>query len=411
MRPLVYGVTTLALLLLCPAGTAQEKTPSTAVDPNSGSVADNVYKNEFFAFTYIFPGGWSVFDLEVLKRIDKERMAKAEQEARAQQGLGPDVKVRVIGSHTLLIVLEHPHERAPAGEVNSEIDVWADGVNPDSAATAADYLYLLRDPSAEILLRPSPSVLSGRDFVRADVRSKEGDDWVYKSSVVTIEEGYALGIDMKARSREELDKLLQTTQSLVFQNRPDSGVVSSTTYKNYFFGFRYQMPKGWNIASKELMKAMADLKKEQMKKDFLEMFGNQPVPKNVSLKFTTSYDLLAAYKLPLGEGQKGFNSSVRIWAEEDPLATTPEGYFANGRFLVDPLADVLRAPTKYKLGDKEFLRADRLARPRERWYESRIVTSQQGYILVLELTAGNKQELEDLAETAQSWVFQVPSKQ
>jgi hypothetical protein len=182
---------------------AQNQSESRSSDPatthlvqvDSGSVIDNLYRSDFFGFTYLFPKGWSVQG-EVTKKYLMDV-------GRALVTGGDPTKTAVMDisekrSHQLLTVFEHPVGTPvpfnPGLIVMTEDVSFAPGIQKGS-----DYLLNVkmgvekRHPELKILREPTEQSFGGKSFFRMDVSFEISTGaTVFESYSSTILNGNAL---------------------------------------------------------------------------------------------------------------------------------------------------------------------------------------------------------------------------
>lgn len=159
-----------------------------APDPDEGSVENGVYTSDFFHFTYTLPDGFEV-DEEFLQ--DVEDASKSTWVLLAAQGplSGEDRRDAVV---------------LMADKEATTADAYVQKVQHDYA-----------DQQGFEVIKPAYVVtIAGKPFSRADFR-KEG---TYQTAVFTILNGYAVGFSLAAPNAEAMNVLLESLNSLKFQN-------------------------------------------------------------------------------------------------------------------------------------------------------------------------------------------------
>lgn len=160
--------------------------------PDEGTIANNVYSENFFLLRYTIPQGWVVKTLEM------------------RQGLP--------GQQSAVLLLSAFEKAEPsAGEVNSSINISAESTAASQAIkTPEDYLGLIADFASSkgftVLNAPGEITLGGVNFLREDFLKEEGDVGTYQATMVTMRRGYLLQITVITGNVEELTPLLNRLQ-------------------------------------------------------------------------------------------------------------------------------------------------------------------------------------------------------
>lgn len=175
-----------------PTSSSRAHKPASSVKPagpDSGSIADSVYHNAFFGFTYKLPYGW-------VDRTDD--MREGEQPGKAM---------------LLLAAFERPPE-ATGDTVNSAVVITAESVSSyPGLKTAADYF----DPLTELTTSKGFKVVNeayeisvgNRKLVRADFSKQLGTLAMQQSSLVLIEKSYVVSFTLIGGNADEVDALIE----------------------------------------------------------------------------------------------------------------------------------------------------------------------------------------------------------
>jgi hypothetical protein len=241
---------------------------------------------------------------------------------------------------------------------------------------------------------------------------------------------------------------------------PERGSVSGRTYTNEFLGFSYQFPEGWNVRpSEELTNFDANLARKTLEateaakrgtvfdtgtvvllRQWTLLFASPSPPDLLASEFTPSttpepqpsgkqqpniqmetavldtlFDNRALPVITLvaeegndfqrGEMQSG-DKVDKYFAYSDLMQTGELAVAAQYRSY-----HLARKPLPQTVGGRKFVRADwRIARKGGDLWETRIVTFVKGCFVRLEILTGNRQELDRLAETANSFAFSKEEK-
>jgi TonB family protein len=194
--------------------------PAEKILPDSGSVSESTYTNDFFGFTYLFPKGWSVQG-EVTRRyvmdLGKAIVSGGEADRKAM------LDVAEKRTYQLLMVFEHPFGSPvpfnPGIIVMSEDVSFAPGVQ-----TGKDYnlnvkmVVQRRHPDLKVLREPLECSFGGKPFSRMDITYEASSDKsIYQSIVSTIIERNVLSFIFTGEKPERLEQLVPTLNTLEFK--------------------------------------------------------------------------------------------------------------------------------------------------------------------------------------------------
>jgi hypothetical protein len=184
-------------VLLCAATTlagCQQSTKGTAtLKPDSGNFAQNMYRNEFFGFSYTLPKEWH------------------------KSSVSPSPLPS--GAYYLFV-----GDRDAGHALLNRITIVAD---PESAidhrVSTPDYLSVLiraevRQFHAEVTRELSSFSSGGSDFYRADYKWMNNGTLIYSSMVCVERNGYWLDWNFTTPSQQDLDDALNTLQHISFDN-------------------------------------------------------------------------------------------------------------------------------------------------------------------------------------------------
>lgn len=169
--------------------------------PDSGTIRENVYKNDFFGFSYTCPKGWSLL----------------QQQSQTGIRLAPGAAL-----YTLLFATASPSNgtmsRSNAGIVVLAEDVSHTGIrDPKSAAAKLADVLTHTQPPHKLVNSGSEVNLNGIRFFRIDYEQQTFSDVRhYFCTVITVRKGYALRFSFIADSKERLDEICDTTKSIGF---------------------------------------------------------------------------------------------------------------------------------------------------------------------------------------------------
>ncbi len=155
---------------------------------NLGALADGIYRNAFFGFTYKLPYGW----------VDRT--------ADMREGDDP-------GKLLLLAVFERPPE-ATGTTINSAVVIAAEKVSSFSGLkTASDYFGPITELATakgfSVLNEPHDFVVGTKHLVRGDFSKQRGSLTMYQASLVTLEKGYGVSFTFIGGSEDEIEELIE----------------------------------------------------------------------------------------------------------------------------------------------------------------------------------------------------------
>jgi len=161
-------------------------------EPDSGSVLDNVYRNEFFGFAYTFPKGWMV-----------------SQDHRNSHEGQPPAKP---GVHILLFAF--PHHNFP--EISALMVRAVKLSSPDMNARQflLDEYQAARARGAKSQGDPRELTFAGWQFFSAVFKAKVGGGMISEENIVTIQKGYALEFYFTTNQDKTFKALHKTMESL-----------------------------------------------------------------------------------------------------------------------------------------------------------------------------------------------------
>ena len=156
--------------------------------PSPGGVADGVYRNPSFGFSYKLAYGWV------------DRTADMQDES-------PEASK----SRVLLAVFERPPQ-ASGDTVNSAVVVAAEPIAAGTK-TAAGYLEslsaLTTGKGFEVKEGPSELSVGTAKLVRGDFSKARGTLTMYQTSLVMMEKGYAVSFTFIGGSEGEVNELIE----------------------------------------------------------------------------------------------------------------------------------------------------------------------------------------------------------
>src|SRR6202142_958305 len=184
------------LILLAAALWAQDKPPSSSKPythakaslPEPGAISDGVYHNSAFGFSYKLPYGWV------------DRTAEMQDDAAGASK-----------SRLLLAMFERPPE-APGDTVNSPVVIAGEPL-PAGLKTASEYFESLSALTSakgfEAAEGPGEFSVGATRLVRGDFSKPRGKLTMRQSSLVKVENGYAISFTFIAGSEDEVSELIE----------------------------------------------------------------------------------------------------------------------------------------------------------------------------------------------------------
>jgi hypothetical protein len=162
--------------------------PDSAID--AGSVANGVYRNPSFGFSYEIPFGW----------VDRTKEMQDDSTDRAK-------------SSVLLAIFERPPE-ATGNTINSAVVIAMEKASSFSGLkTAADYFgpvtELATAKGFKVVNEPYDFSVNAKTLVRGDFTKERGSLTMRQTSLVMVEKGYAVSFTFIGGSEDEVDELVR----------------------------------------------------------------------------------------------------------------------------------------------------------------------------------------------------------
>ena len=185
------------------------------LDPRSGSLTDNTYRNAFFGFTLDIPAGWSVASSETEDHI-------RDVGSRAVAGEDPVLKAAVEASEPIQLLTATEHPVGATVAFNPSLMVVAENVShAPGMATGADFLFhmqslLERSPMPyRPLGEPAEVDLDGRSYSRRDFLLSV-EPGIRQSYLAAREGDYVLVFILTAHDEASLASLSETVAGIDF---------------------------------------------------------------------------------------------------------------------------------------------------------------------------------------------------
>ena len=161
--------------------------------PDLGEVADGIYHNRFFAFSFRLPYGW----------VDRTDFMRQDSAA--------DAKADTSKSMVLLATFERPPEASQEG-VNAGVVIAAESVSAyPGIKDASQYFPLLaeiaKSKDLKVVNEPYDFPVDGMPIVRQDFSKKMGNATVHQSTLVMLQRGYVVSFTFLGSSDDEITSL------------------------------------------------------------------------------------------------------------------------------------------------------------------------------------------------------------
>jgi hypothetical protein len=178
-----------------PAATRPAAPATEAVRPDDGSVNENTYISDYFGFRYTFPEGFGV---------DEDFLQGKEDQSKR--------------SFLLLAAIDRQEAS------NQTIVILADNAAAAGATESTDYLdkvagQLLKRQGFQTEGASRTLSIGGHPFARADFQKQK----MAQTVLVTMLRGYAVNFMLAAPSREEVEELVASLQTLQFPSVKTEG--------------------------------------------------------------------------------------------------------------------------------------------------------------------------------------------
>jgi len=193
-----YGVGILigiSFLVLGPTNRAQEAHPPHSTKANStGAVANTVYRNSSFGFSYKVPYGW----VERTAEMSEDDNGNATDPTKGQ---------------VLLAVFERPPE-AIGETVNSAVVIAAESVKSyPLLKTAVDYFAPLEEITKakgfKVVNEPYEFSAGAKKMAREDFSKELGKLTMQQASLVMVQKGYVVSFTFIGGSEDEVAELIE----------------------------------------------------------------------------------------------------------------------------------------------------------------------------------------------------------
>jgi hypothetical protein len=176
-----------------PVASSPRAAPHAMSSPSPGAIADGVYRNPSFGFSYKLPYGWV------------DRTADMQDDTASQ-------------SRVLVAIFERPPQ-ASGDTINSAVVIAAEPL-PTGIKTAAEYFDSLAElaKAKSFVTEEEPREVSvgAVRLVRGDFSRARGKLTIRQASLVLLQKGYAVSFTFIGGSADEVNELIER---LSFQAR------------------------------------------------------------------------------------------------------------------------------------------------------------------------------------------------
>jgi len=181
-------------------------------DVANGDVSGRLYRNEFLGLKLTFPSGWTAAQPDEIDGLNRARMRGIERAQQAHPGADVAADGSLDWPFAQIIFAASPDARYAAPSVAVSV-AQSDQTAADSARRDADEF---KAQGMTILAPPHEVSLGKRAFIRIDMQSAQADPPMWITMLeTTVSRHFRVTLEIRARSRAELDQLDAVAQSLV----------------------------------------------------------------------------------------------------------------------------------------------------------------------------------------------------
>ncbi len=179
-------------------------------DVENDDVRGNIYRNDFLGLSCKFPAQWTPAEPEVLEQLNKERSREIEAGVQENPGseVAPDNSLTVAFPQIIFEASPDPR-RLP--DVAISVAQSGDTAQESAGREAKDLA-----PNGMVILAPPHEITIGkRQFVRTDYMTPQDYNAAWMAIIeTTVGRKYLVKLEIRARSKRELDDLAATAESL-----------------------------------------------------------------------------------------------------------------------------------------------------------------------------------------------------
>jgi hypothetical protein len=173
-------------------------------EPDAADIAGNDFASAYFQFHYSFPQGWTAQDNQLRMERNRNRHKEAEKQAHG---------ATVLWTYDLLLASAAP----ASGNDKLSLPYIQIFAIENSRITGDPGTYarmLAKSKSLKFLRGPQQQDFSGRKFMRSDLVHNDSH---YEALLDTSLKNYLLLFEFHGRTREEMDALARTMESVKFE--------------------------------------------------------------------------------------------------------------------------------------------------------------------------------------------------
>lgn len=221
----IFAVIFLVCVLSAQSGT-QQPSPSSSKPassahgqpsaPDAGVIANGVYRNSFFGFSYKLPFGWVDRTEDMRGNPEQPAQPSANAAERPQAGAeagaepGAEAHPKPI---VLLATFERPPE-ATGDTVNSAVVFAAEPVASYPGLRNPEHYFgplteLTKSKDFTVVNEPYEFPVDAKPLVRGDFSKPRGKLTMYQSTLVMMQKGYVISFTFIGGSDEEVDELVE----------------------------------------------------------------------------------------------------------------------------------------------------------------------------------------------------------
>jgi thiol-disulfide isomerase/thioredoxin len=181
-------------------------------DVENGDAEGNIYRNEFLGLSYKFPSAWTSATPEVLDQLNQTRSQQMQSNGAGEAGepAGPNGSVRVPFPQTIFQASPDQRQGMPA------VSITVAQTSASAAESARKEADRLKQQGMTILAPPREVMIGKRQFFRTDFVTPQDYSQAWTAMIETIVgQKYVVTLEIRARSKQELDDLAATAQTLL----------------------------------------------------------------------------------------------------------------------------------------------------------------------------------------------------
>jgi hypothetical protein len=169
-----------------PVASSPRAAPHAMSSPSPGAVADGIYRNPSFGFSYKLPYGWV------------DRTADMQDDTSSQ-------------SRVLMAIFERPPQ-ATGDTINSAVVIAAEPLSAGTK-TAAEYFESLSALTTakgfQVKEEPGEFLVGATKLVRGGFSKARGTLTMYQTSLVMLEKGYAVSFTFIGGDTDDVNELIE----------------------------------------------------------------------------------------------------------------------------------------------------------------------------------------------------------